>query len=97
MEIKKIDVYGTQSFQKIQEQQRQLRGEERTHSQETSTAADRVELSKGYQEMSQLKKVMMERDELRAERVDQLRNLIQNDIYEVDPEKLAAKILEDII
>jgi flagellar biosynthesis anti-sigma factor FlgM len=97
MEIKKINAYGTQSFQKIQEQQRQLRGEERTHSQETSTAADRVELSKGYQEMSQLKKVIMERDELRAERVDQLRNLIENGQYEIDLENLAANMLKDIM
>lgn len=97
MEIKKVDAYSAQSLQKIQEQQKHLRTEEKTSSQETSTGADRVQLSRGYQEMSQSKKVVMERGELRAERVDQLRNLIKSDGYEVDPGKVAEKMLGEVI
>jgi flagellar biosynthesis anti-sigma factor FlgM len=96
MEISKINIYRPQSCQRVQEQQRQLRGEESTRSRKTSTAVDRVELSNGYQEINQLKRVMMERDELRANRVDQLRNLIECDRYELDPVTLAAKMLEEI-
>ena len=97
MDIKKINAYSTQSLQRTQEQQRQLRGKEKTASQETTTDADRVQLSREYQEMSQLKKVLMERGEVRAERVDQLRNLIQNNLYEIDPEKIAGKMLDELL
>jgi len=97
MDIKKVGAYSNQSLQKAQEQQRQSRGEEKTTSQEASTGADRVQLSKGYQEMSQLKKVVMERGEIRAERVDQLRNLVQNNLYEIDPEKIAGKMLDELL
>ncbi len=57
---------------------------------------DRVEFSKEAREMAQANKVAMHRDEIRAERVEQLRQMVQNGTYTVDAEKLAAKMLDEI-
>jgi len=97
MDIKNVSAYNNQSLQRAQEQQQTLRGEGKATSQEVSTGADRVQLSKGYQEMSQLKKVVMERGEIRTERVDQLRNQIENNLYEINPEKIAGKMLDELM
>jgi negative regulator of flagellin synthesis FlgM len=39
---------------------------------------------------------MMEREELRSERVDHLRNMIENESYVVNPEGVAQKMLEEL-
>jgi len=38
----------------------------------------------------------MEGGELRMDRVDQIRNMIENKQYQVDPEKIAQKMLEEL-
>jgi len=38
----------------------------------------------------------MEREELRNERIDHLRNMIENKSYVVDPEKMAQRMLEEL-
>lgn len=95
MEIKKVGAYSAQSLQKIQESQRHLRGDEKVSPRDAATAGDKVELSKGYQSMTQLSKVAMERSDVRTEKVDQLRKLIENNNYQVDPEEIASKIVAD--
>lgn len=95
MDIKNINSYTTQSMHNVQDQ-RQLRGDEKTSSKEASTAVDRVQLSKESQSMTQLNKVVMERSEVRAERVDQLRNLVENNLYTIDPKGLAKKMMDEV-
>ena len=46
--------------------------------------------------MAQVKKVMMERSEIRAEQVDQIRNMVTNGTYKIEPEKIAEKMLEEL-
>ena len=97
MEVKKVGAYSTPALQKIQDQQRHLRGDEKMGSQDASLSGDKVQLSKGYQSMSRLSKVVMERSDVRTKRVDHLRNLIENGSYEIDPEKITNKLVADTL
>jgi flagellar biosynthesis anti-sigma factor FlgM len=58
---------------------------------------DRVELSKGYQEIDKLKKAIGEMSEVRADEVEHFRQLVENDQYSVDPAKVAAGIMDELI
>jgi len=97
MDIKKIDNYASQGPQKTQEKSlRSVEEERRSPEKEASTQMDSVKLSQSYMEMAHVKKVMMQRGELRMERVDTLRNMIENGEYKVAPEKIAQKMLEEL-
>ncbi|NLI82505.1 MAG: flagellar biosynthesis anti-sigma factor FlgM [Deltaproteobacteria bacterium] len=98
MEVKKVATYMSQSLQKPQETASRGSTEDKAVSgKETPAPPDRLELSKGYQEVAQVKKVMMERDDLRMERVDRIRNMIEKNTYQVDPDKIAEKMLDELI
>lgn len=97
MEVKKLATYTSQSLQKPKETVQRPHGDEKAVSgKDTPNAPDRVELSKGYQEMAQVKKVMMERSDLRMEQVDRIRSMIESNSYQIDPEKIAEKMLEEL-
>jgi negative regulator of flagellin synthesis FlgM len=95
MDIKNVNGYESQAVQRLEQQSRRV-SEENPTGREVSGGSDQVELSSRYQEVAQVRKVMMERDEIRSERVDHLRNMIENKTYEVDPEKTAQKMLEEL-
>jgi flagellar biosynthesis anti-sigma factor FlgM len=97
MDIKKIATYGDQKSVKLQEMELKPT-EQRAPSAKASSpteASDRVEFSKGYQEIGKLRKVVMEMADIRTERVDHVRKMIQNGTYEINPDKIADKILEE--
>jgi negative regulator of flagellin synthesis FlgM len=97
MEIKKVNGYEAQAVQRATEQQQTRRvSEESAPGKEVASGSDQVRLSSRYQEVAQVRKVMMEREELRSERVDHLRNMIENKSYAVDPEKTAQRMLEEL-
>lgn len=97
MEVKKVNGYEAQSVQRSTEQQQTRRvSEEDSSGKEVTSGPDRVKLSSSSQELAQVRRVMMEREELRSERVDHLRNIIENKSYVVDPEKTAQKMLEEL-
>jgi flagellar biosynthesis anti-sigma factor FlgM len=98
MDIKKIATYGDQKSTKLQEMELRPTEQTKAPSAKTSTpaeASDRVEFSKGYQEIGKLRKVVMEMADIRTERVDQVRQMIQNGTYEINPGKVAGSILEE--
>lgn len=98
MEVKKVATYISQSLQQPKEvAQRPNADEKAVSGKDASLPPDRVELSKGYQEMAQVKKVMMERGDVRMEQVDQIRSMIEKGTYQVDPEKIAEKMLEELM
>jgi flagellar biosynthesis anti-sigma factor FlgM len=99
MEINKVSGYAGQK-PKVQELETKADVEKRSEEAKEAGgqgAADRVQLSRDYQELSKVKRVTMELPEIRGERVDQLRNLIANNEYQINPTKLADKILEETI
>jgi negative regulator of flagellin synthesis FlgM len=97
MDIKKITTYINQEAPKPQESVHQIKELEKVaEGKETAIPRDRVELSGKYQEIAQVKKVMMQREDIRTERVDQLRNMLEKGTYEVKPEKIAEKMLQEM-
>lgn len=65
-----------------------------TSSPETS---DRVHFSIAYQQINKAKKVTMDLGDIRSERVDQIRNLTENNLYTVDAEKVAGIMLDELL
>jgi flagellar biosynthesis anti-sigma factor FlgM len=59
--------------------------------------ADRVELSKGYQDLVQMKKVMASRNEVRTDKIEQIRGQLANGTYKINPEETAGKMLDEMI
>jgi len=97
MNIKKINAYVTQAPQKAQEQAQRVQVEDKTASgQEANVEADRVNWSRGYQEMTQVKKLMMSDGEVRTEQVDQVRNMVDSGTYPIEPERIAERMLEEV-
>jgi negative regulator of flagellin synthesis FlgM len=96
MEIKRLGGYEAQAVQRATEQQSRRVSEESLPGKEVASGSDQVKLSNRYQEVAQVRKVMMEREELRTERIDHLRNMIENQSYVVDPEKTAQRMLEEL-
>jgi negative regulator of flagellin synthesis FlgM len=99
MDIKKIATYGDQKPARLQEVE--LRPTEQTKTTSTKTnspteGSDRVAFSRGYQEIDKIKKVVMEMADIRTERVDHIRSMIQNGTYEVDPRQVADKMLDEV-
>jgi flagellar biosynthesis anti-sigma factor FlgM len=98
MDIKKITTYSDQQLARLQEMEVKPADQTRTTSTKTSSPAegsDRVAFSQGYQEIDKIKKVVTEMADIRTERVDQVRNMIQSGVYGVDPNQLADKILDE--
>jgi len=96
MEIRKLNAYVAQAPQKTQESKRVSGEDKPPQVQEASQEADKVKWSREYQEMAQVKKVMMERDDVRTEQVDRVRNMVNNGSYVVEPEKIAEKMLQEL-
>jgi len=99
MDIKKVSGYSDQKLPMVQETELKAAEQTRAQTSKSNTAgekSDRVELSKGYQEVDKLRKVVMEMSDVRMERVDHIRNMIQRGTYQVDPDKVAGKILDDL-
>jgi flagellar biosynthesis anti-sigma factor FlgM len=99
MDIKKIATYADQKPARLQESE--LRSTEQTRATSAkmnspSEASDRVAFSRGFQEIDKIKKVVMEMSDIRTERVDHIRNMIQNDAYEINPQQVADKILDEM-
>jgi flagellar biosynthesis anti-sigma factor FlgM len=92
MEIGKLTAYSAQNAQKADS--RANTEQQTVAGKGASAGADRVEFSKGYTEMARMKKTMTANDDIRTEQVERLRAMIQNDTYEVQPDKIAEKMLE---
>ncbi len=59
--------------------------------------SDRVELSKDYKDLIQAKKMMVANDEVRTEKIDQIRNQLESGTYEINPDSIASRMLDEII
>jgi negative regulator of flagellin synthesis FlgM len=100
MDIKKTSVNNGQQLDKILNMETKSSGQNGlAPARETppSETADRVELSKGYQEINRIKKLAMEMNDIRTERVDQVRRMIESNSYVINPDKIANKMLEELL
>jgi flagellar biosynthesis anti-sigma factor FlgM len=98
MDIKKVGDYVSSTVQQNQGVNQKVATEDKAASlKNVGGAPDKLQLSKGYQEMVQTKKVLMTGDDVRADRVEQVRNQVENKTYEVQPDKVAEKMLDEMM
>ena len=60
-------------------------------------AEDVVEISSTAREISRLKEIARAMPEERAEKVEQIRQMVQNGTYKIEPEKIAEKMIQHAI
>ncbi|MDZ7672936.1 MAG: flagellar biosynthesis anti-sigma factor FlgM [Halanaerobiales bacterium] len=60
------------------------------------TKLDQVNISNEAKEIQNIKETLENKSEIRQEKVDQIKNQIQNGTYQVDSQKIAEKIISDI-
>jgi negative regulator of flagellin synthesis FlgM len=58
---------------------------------------DRVVLSKDYQALVQAKKEIMSGEEVRADKIERIRSQIADGTYQINPEEIAKKMLDEMI
>lgn len=98
MNINKIPQYSTDAVQGPNAITSKPKREDNTGQvKDPGASSDRVELSKDYQEMVQTKQVMMNRDEARTAKVEHIRSQLANGIYQINPEEIARKMLDELI
>ncbi len=95
MNIRKIPTYITDAVQnssatgKAGPQEKSATG--------PAVSSDRVQLSKNYQDIAQAQKAAMGNNGIRTEKVQQIQFQLQNGTYQLDPGKIAGKMLDEII
>ncbi len=98
MDVTRVSPYlSPQPVERTQEMNSPGRSENKSEGvQETAVPKDRVQLSNHCREVDMAKKVTMQQDEIRMEKVEQLRHAIKSGTYVVEPDKLAEKMLGEI-
>ncbi|MEJ5363744.1 MAG: flagellar biosynthesis anti-sigma factor FlgM [Desulfosoma sp.] len=98
MDIKKVGSYMATTAH-VQEN-RPVRPEEQpaqvSKNLEADGVEDRVQFSREAVELARTR-VMMDREDIRTEKVEALRQKIHDGTYKVDPQKIAARMLDEII
>ena len=64
---------------------------------QTPVRGDRVELSSGSRLLQKVNSIMKAEEPGRAEKINMLKEQIQNGTYEIKPEKIAESMLNDMI
>lgn len=97
MDVTRVSPHVNQPVEKVQEVNSPGRNEDRCAGlQESGASKDRVQLSGQHREVDMAKKVTMQQDEVRLEKVEQLRQAVKSGTYVVEPEKIAEKMLGEI-
>ncbi|ROR01906.1 flagellar biosynthesis anti-sigma factor FlgM [Desulfosoma caldarium] len=98
MDVKKVATYMAHMNQVLEN--RTVRPEAQptpeSKTAETETVEDRVAFSQEALEMTR-SRVRMDRDDLHLDKLEALRRQIQDGTYTVDPQKVAARMLDEII
>ena len=58
---------------------------------------DRVQLSKNYQDLAQAQKTIMGTNEARTDKVQQIKNQLENGTYQINPGAIAGKMIDEIV
>jgi len=62
-----------------------------------AVSSDRLELSKNYQDLAQAQKSIAGTDQVRTEKVQQIKNQLDSGNYQIKPDAIAGKMLDEII
>ncbi len=60
-------------------------------------SSDRVELSKNYQDLAQAQKAIAGSDQIRTDLVQQIKGQLDSGNYQVKPDEIAGKMLDEIM
>ena len=94
MNIRKIPSYLTDAVQNSN-------GAAKSGSQEKAAAnsapSDRVQLSKDYHDLANAQKAIVGTNEVRTDKVQQIKNQLANGSYQIKPNEIAGKMLDEII
>ncbi len=97
MDVSRIPAYMNRPVEKAQDVVSPGKTDDKSiGTRESSASQDRVQLSDRYREVELAKKVTMQQEEIRLEKVEPLRQAIKNGTYVVEPEKLAEKMMGEI-
>jgi flagellar biosynthesis anti-sigma factor FlgM len=94
MNIKKVASYLTGAIQNPREAAQKASGDNKA-AQANGVSSDRVQLSKDYQDLAQANKVSMSRNDVRADKVDQVRSALDSGNYAINPDGIAGKMLDE--
>ncbi len=61
-----------------------------------AASSDRLQLSKDYHDLAQVQKTMGT-NEVRTDKVQQIKNQLENGTYQVNPGAIAGKMLDEIV
>ncbi len=95
MEVGKVSAYNVQSDRKVKTSGSGGDSTQNASSAKTDGAQqDRVEFSKGYAEMAEVRKTTVTEGDVRPDQVERFKTMIDNGEYTVEPDKVASKIIE---
>ncbi len=95
MNVSNVPPYVTDAVQNSNAAQKQ--GSQEKTAVGNNGSSDRVQLSKDYQELASAQKAIVGPPEIRAEKVEQIKNQLQNGTYQVRPAETAGKMVDEII
>jgi negative regulator of flagellin synthesis FlgM len=62
-----------------------------------ASSSDRVQLSQDYQDMAQAQKAIAGSEDVRTEKVQQIVNQLNSGTYQINPNEIAGKMLDEIV
>ncbi len=95
MNIRKVSSYPTEALQKSGAGAAKPADDK--NGTVNGTTSDRVQLSKDYQDLAQAQKAMMGTEEIRTEKVEQVKRQLANGTYEIKPAEIADRMLDELI
>lgn len=84
-------------LQKIGSEEAASKEQQQSQESASTPRGEKVEISSRAREIQQLESVLSEMPDVRAEKVEEMKNLIASGKYEVDTKGLADKIIEALI
>jgi negative regulator of flagellin synthesis FlgM len=95
MNIRKISPYLTDAVQNSKAAAQSSTDEKAAVGSGAST--DRVQLSKNYQDLAQAQKAISGSGDTRTDKVQEIKNRIQTGSYQINPDEIAQKMVDEII
>lgn len=96
MNIKTIPPYLTNAVQSTTTTTGKPGAEEKT-AVGNAASSDRVQLSQDYQDMAQAQKAISGSGDIRTEKVQQIQNQLNSGTYQIKPDEIAGKMLDEIV
>jgi negative regulator of flagellin synthesis FlgM len=96
MDIRKIPPYLTNAVDSSSAAAGKPGAQEKTTA-VSGVSSDRVQLSKNYQDLAQAQKSISATGEVRTDMVQQIKNQLESGSYQINPDAIAGKMLNEII